>query len=81
MKVNVLLFAAAREAAGANGLALELAAGATVADAAAELGKRLPRLAARLSACSFAVDLEVTSGNRVLREGCELAVLPPVSGG
>jgi MoaE-MoaD fusion protein len=81
MKVIVLLFAGVREAAGTGRIEIELAEGATVADAAAEVGRRLPAVAVRLKGCSMAVDLEVALPGQVLREGCEVAVLPAVSGG
>ena len=42
MTVTVLLFAAARDLAGADSVAVELPAGATVADLRAELARRHP---------------------------------------
>ena len=45
MTVTVLLFAAARDLAGADIVAVELPAGATVAALRAELARRMPALA------------------------------------
>lgn len=81
MKVNVLLFAAAREAAGADRLALELERGATVADAFERLAASHPGLAAVLPSCRAALDEEFARPRTALRDGATLAVLPPVSGG
>lgn len=81
MMVRVLLFAAAREAAGLDDASLDLPAGATVADAFASLVAAHPRLAAVLPACRSAIDEEFAPRTSALRDGATLAVLPPVSGG
>lgn len=81
MKVRVLLFAAAREAAGVDSTTLELADGATVADALARLGSAHPGLRSVLPACRTAVDEEFAPAGACLRDASTLAVLPPVSGG
>jgi len=81
VRVTVLLFAAAREAAGADRTSLDLADGATVADAFARLGADRPPLAAVLRTCRAAVDEEFAAPGVALRDGATLAVLPPVSGG
>lgn len=80
-RVRVLFFGAAREAA-ADELTLELPAGATAREAFARLLEDYPALrrfrASLLVAVNqeYARDLEV-----VLRDGDELALFPPVSGG
>jgi MoaE-MoaD fusion protein len=79
--VTVLLFAAAREAAGTDRVALDLAPGASVADAFERLALSHPGLASVLPACRAALDEEFTPRAAALREGATLAVLPPVSGG
>lgn len=81
MRVRVLLFAAARDAAGVSETHADLADGANVADAFAALGAAHPRLAAVLPSCVAAVDEEFAPRGAVLRHGATLAVLPPVSGG
>ena len=81
MKVRVLLFAAAREAAGADRTEIELPEGATVAGAFARLAAAPPRLAGVLPSCRAAVDEEFAPLGSALRDGSVLAVLPPVSGG
>ena len=70
------LFAMLRERAGAGELTLELADGARVADALAELRE----LAGGLPLV-MAVNREYASEDTVLDPGDELALIPPVSGG
>lgn len=81
MLLNLLLFAAAREAVGAERLTLELPAGARVRDAAARIRELNPALASLWPYLRVAVDRELASDDQVLRDGQELALLPPVSGG
>ena len=79
MKVQVLFFASAREWAGRSKIELGLPEGALVQDAlhSAELAC----LAPRLSSIRLAVNERFAAMDSPLREGDELAVLPPVSGG
>jgi molybdopterin converting factor subunit 1 len=81
VKINVLLFATARQAAGTDRLELELPANATIADAKRALAEQFPSLAPRLPSCAIAIELEIAKETQPLHAGCELAVLPPVSGG
>lgn len=81
-RIRVRLFAILRERAGAGELDLELPAGATVADALAELATR-PGLADPLARIEVAtaVNREWAGPQTSLRAGDELALIPPVSGG
>ena len=81
MTVTVILFAAARDLAGADSLALDLPAGATVADLRAELARRVPALAKFLAKSAVAVNHDFVEDDRVLAPGDEVAIIPPVSGG
>lgn len=81
MRVTVLLFAAAREAAATGTTTLDLADGATVGDALARLVADRPALARVVPSCRAAVDEEFAPRSAQLRDGATLAVLPPVSGG
>ena len=81
MATTVLLFAQAREAAGARQVELE---GATVAEVLTAADARFGSAFARLrTSCSVAVDGEVVAVEAWARTpaGAEVAVLPPVSGG
>jgi molybdopterin synthase sulfur carrier subunit len=78
---QVLLFAQAREAAGARHVEVE---GATVAEVLAAADEQLGKAFARMRlACMIVVDDEVVPREAFAtrRPGAELAVLPPVSGG
>jgi MoaE-MoaD fusion protein len=77
MDIEVLMFAAARDLAGACSVRVTLPAGAHVADLAAAL----PQLAGLWEKCRIAVNHEFADGERMLGEGDEVAVIPPVSGG
>jgi molybdopterin converting factor subunit 1 len=80
MKVRLLLFAQYREWAGRDELELELPAGATAAEAVNRL-RAEPRMQ-RLSATpAIAVNQVYAPLTAALREGDEVALIPPVAGG
>ena len=81
MNVTVLLFAAARDAAGMPETRLELPAGATAGDAVEALVRRFPPLNAWRSAVRVAVNEAYADEAAELREGDVVALIPPVSGG
>jgi MoaE-MoaD fusion protein len=81
MRVRVKLFAIVKERAGVGETLLDLPDGATVAAAAGALKEEFPAVAAFLDRAAFAVNREYVDAAAVLRDGDELAVIPPVSGG
>jgi molybdopterin synthase catalytic subunit len=81
MTITVLAFAQAREALGASSLTLELPDGSRVDDALGALVRRHPQLARLRAHLAVALDQELAGTGVALRDGCELALLPPVSGG
>ncbi|MCA9008378.1 MAG: MoaD/ThiS family protein [Planctomycetaceae bacterium] len=81
MKITVLLFAAAREIAGAESVELDLPLEASVADARAALLLSLPGLALRTNALLWAVNNEYAADDRILHSTDVVACFPPVSGG
>ena len=81
MRVRVLLFAALREAAAARELAVELPDGAGVTELRERLTATHPRLGPLLERVAAAVNEEYAAGDRPLREGDVVALIPPVSGG
>lgn len=81
MKVEVLFFAAARDAAGMASTTLDVPAGTTASAALARLGHRHPALAALAASLRVAVNEDFVEGEHVLVEGDRLALIPPVSGG
>jgi len=81
MKVTVKLFAIVRDRAGVSDVALDLPDEATIATAAEALALQFPAVESFLPRCAFALNLEYTSVSEPLKDGDELAVIPPVSGG
>jgi molybdopterin converting factor subunit 1 len=76
VRVDVRLFAGLRERAGANEITLELADGAPVSEALAQL-----RWLTGEASVVMAVNREYATPDVTLRPGDELALIPPVSGG
>lgn len=81
MKLCVRMFARARDLAGTDQVAVELPDGATVADLRRRLVALFPRLADLAAKCAVAVDAEFAADDVPLKDGAEIALLPPVSGG
>mmetsp|Transcript_2009 Transcript_2009/g.5581 ORF Transcript_2009/g.5581 Transcript_2009/m.5581 type:complete len:86 (+) Transcript_2009:48-305(+) len=83
-RVKVLLFAAAREAAGAGEVEVQLEEGQLDTAALREaLAAQHPALAAPLKSSALAVNMDYAPPGQpqAFREGDELAVIPPISGG
>ena len=82
MEVELRLFAVLRERAGRERMALELPAGATVADALAAAARE-PGLGEILAAMPVraALNREYVDDDTPVAAGDELALIPPVSGG
>jgi molybdopterin converting factor subunit 1 len=81
MQIHVLYFAMLRERARLERETLELPAGADVAAARAAIGVRHPEVAALLPRVQTAVNRSMVPETRVLADGDELALIPPVAGG
>lgn len=80
MRIEVRLFAGAREAVGASHVAVDLPAGATLGALAEALATAHPGLAA-VGGVRFAVGERFAAPSTTLRPGDVVAVIPPVSGG
>ncbi|HXT19242.1 MAG TPA: molybdenum cofactor biosynthesis protein MoaE [Thermoanaerobaculia bacterium] len=81
MRVHILAFASAADALGRDEQELEVDDGTTVAALCELLAARHPGLQPLLGRLAWAVDGEVVRGDAPLRDGAEVALLPPVSGG
>ncbi len=81
MRVQIIAFATASDILGRRPLQLELPAGSHLADLQARLLDRFPALEPLWSKLAIAVDGELARSDQELRDGCEVALLPPVSGG
>jgi len=81
MKVNILFFGPARDLTGFEREQVEIAPGETVGELQARYESRFPRLRDVAGSLLAAVNQEVAGQSQVLRDGDEVAFLPPVSGG
>ena len=81
MRLTVLYFAAARDAAGCGREGLDLVGPTTVADVRSALVARHPGLGALLPRCRLAVGEEMAQDTDPVSDGAEVAVIPPVAGG
>jgi molybdopterin synthase catalytic subunit len=79
--IQVRYFAVFRERLGKDEDQLALAPGATVAAAVSGLCERYPQVAALRGRFRVAVNCEFVDDARVLQDGDELALIPPVAGG
>ncbi len=82
IRVRVLFFGAAREIVGNDEADVEISLPATVASAMEDVLAQFPPLGARFGRSLFlAVNQQYLSRDREVKQGDELAVFPPVSGG
>lgn len=81
MKLQIRLFAAAKQLAGRDTLEVTLPAGSTLADLRRELAQNQPSLSTLLPRVVFAIAAEYASDETPLAEADEIACIPPVSGG
>jgi molybdopterin converting factor subunit 1 len=79
--VTVRLFARLRELTGASELRREAPDGCTARDVWDGLAREFPALAEYTTAISVAVNQEYARLTASVRDGDEIAFLPPVSGG
>jgi molybdopterin synthase catalytic subunit len=81
MQVHVLPFGVLKDWLGASASTVELDLGATVADLLGHISASHPGRSAALKGIAVSVNAEYAPAARVLREGDEVGLLPPVSGG
>jgi molybdopterin synthase catalytic subunit len=81
MTVSLRFFASLREAMGQKEMRFEVEDGATVEDLKARLSSCYPKLGPMMPRVVFAIDDEYVSAGELLRDGAEVALIPPVSGG
>ena len=81
MDLSVRFFALYRERAGTNTHQLQLPDGATVSDLTEEVRRLFPRLAPPEVKIVVAVNADYAEPETVLRNGDDVCLIPPVSGG
>jgi molybdopterin converting factor subunit 1 len=81
MRCHVLLFAQLRESLGTPRLELDLPDGSTVGDGLDRLAQEHEVISDMRGRIAVAVDAKYQPMSAQLTDGCELALIPPVSGG
>ena len=81
MRITVKLFAILRDRAGTGEMSLDVTDGASVSMAIVQISQAKPALRENLSRIATAVNREYVKPDHILRDGDELALIPPVSGG
>jgi MoaD family protein len=81
MKVRVQFYAQLRDLAGMRELDLELAEGATVRDLLGEIYVQQPALRSYDKTILIGAGVEFVDRNYELKQGEEIAIMPPVQGG
>lgn len=80
-KARVRLFARLADLAGTRETEIELGEGLTAAGVFDVLSRQFPALDGFEAAVRFAVNAEYVPGTHPVRDGDEVALIPPVSGG
>ena len=81
MRVTVLLFARLRDITGASEIVRDVTPDATIGTVWRQLAAEYPEFVPYEGSISSAVNLDYARMDRTLRDGDEVAFLPPVSGG
>lgn len=81
MVVKIKMFAAARELAGGETIAVEVPEGSRVAELRSALLMSVPALAKIIPLAVWAVDARYATDSTPISAGSEVALIPPVSGG
>jgi molybdopterin synthase catalytic subunit len=81
MKVNVLFFGVTHDLTGCAQEQVDIPEGESLEALRRQYETRFPRLASVGSALVLAINQEIASGSTLLRDGDEVAFMPPVSGG
>ena len=81
MRVKVLLFGQLKDIVGRAEESLDLEPGTNMAAIVAHYSERYPQFQGLTKSIACSINQEYAQGTAVLREGDEVGLLPPVSGG
>ena len=81
MKIGILFFGVLKDVVGRSAEAVDLPEGARVRDVLDHYAREAPQFEAMVPSLAIAVNQEYSGADRALREGDEVGLLPPVSGG
>ena len=81
MQIRVLFFGTIKDMAGTGGQLIDLPDGASVQEVMRQCKERIPKLAEFAACCAVAVNQQYAGMETKLKNGDEVALFPPVSGG
>ena len=81
MKIGVLFFGVLKDVVGRSGETVDLPEGARVREVLFYYAREAPRFEALVPSLAISVNREYSGADHALREGDEVGLLPPVSGG
>lgn len=81
MQIHVTFFAQSRDLAGCADTLETISPGMTTNELMEKLLERFPKLASLQSSLRVAVGVDYQNGDYLLRDGDEVAILPPMQGG
>lgn len=81
MKVHAQFYAQLRDAAGRSRFDIDIPAGANISDLLDKLYGKFPALRAQGKTILFGVGVEFVDRNYKIKDGDEVAIMPPVQGG
>src|ERR1700694_5250933 len=81
MKIGVLFFGVLKEVIGRSSETVDLPEGARVREVLFYYAREAPRFEAMVPSLAISVNQEYSGADRALRDGDEVGLLPPVSGG
>ena len=80
-EIHVRLFAGLHDMVGKRDLVFDMPAGSTIGQLRDRLGLEYPAVQGMLSTLVCAVDEEYVPADHVLRDGDDVALIPPICGG
>jgi len=81
MKIGVVFFGVLKDVVGRSGETVDLPEGARVREVLFYYAREAPRFEAMVPSLAISVNQEYSGADRALRDGDEVGLLPPVSGG
>lgn len=81
MRIRVLLFGQLKDIVGRQEETLDLQPGANLSAVVSRYGERFPRFQALAGSIACSLNQEYATASAILRDGDEVGLLPPVSGG